>query len=310
MARTLTTAGRATLRVLPAQPTVGARECLAYVDPPPAPNFSDAFTVLAGPDREPTIVHRDTLCRDSEYFTAACSSTWQRQEEKIVTVEHVQPFAMRMYVYWKYTRRIDIRSRIAMPTLTDQDDESTHILRALLRLYVACDIFIDDNAKNGVMDCIIIAAGEWNDGCGFVQADHISYVWKNTTTESKLRKFVLDSCVCRAKQDDLSDRNQFPPEFFHELALRYCSTRHGGLAEEMMRRCMYHDHRDDAKSGTERSHAEQQGAGQPPRVSAKRAREEWDSDTHSEDLPDYFFAKVNKRSQQAFAAPKPLKAQR
>ncbi|KAK5740088.1 hypothetical protein LTR17_004800 [Elasticomyces elasticus] len=275
MARTSTdTAGRAALKVLPAQPIAIAKTCTERRGIPPPPDFSDAFNVLVGPEREPILVHRDTLCRDSEYFTAACSSVWQKQEEKIVTVEHVQPFAMRMYVNYKYTGHIDVRSKIAMPSPSEHDDKLTRVMRALLRVYVACDIFLDDNAKNSVMACILVRSSEWSDGCIFTAADHISYVWRNTPPESKLRRFVLDTCVLQARQEELSESTRFPPEFFHELALRYCSSRQGELADEMMRCCMYHDHRDDAKPGTGRLHAEQQGAGEQARVSAKRAREE------------------------------------
>ncbi|KAK3656305.1 hypothetical protein LTR56_003006 [Elasticomyces elasticus] len=186
---------------------------------------------------------------------------------------------MMMYIHWKYTQKLDlnINNLPGLYDLSDQEGYPSHVMRALLWLYVACDVFLDEQAKNAVMNQIIERTDRLMNRCIFVAADHIQYVWENTGPESKLRKYVLETCAAKASPADLSDMTRYPPEFFHELAVLHTRIRDNvpsglpGLRATMARPCVYHDHADEDEGLMQRSRAEQ-GEDEADQGSAKRQR--------------------------------------
>ncbi|KAK4892950.1 hypothetical protein LTR27_008678 [Elasticomyces elasticus] len=133
---------------------------------------------------------------------------------------------MRIYVHWKYTRTFDLNNNLSRPhDITDKAGYQSGIMRALLWLYVACNVFLDQDAKNAVIDHIVEWTDELKDRCIFTVADHIHYVWENTGSDSKLRKHVLVSCAAKARPLDLADMAKYPPEFFHELSILHTTIR-------------------------------------------------------------------------------------
>ncbi|KAK5732058.1 hypothetical protein LTR17_010894 [Elasticomyces elasticus] len=205
--------------------------------------------------------------------------TWQNGEkEKTVTVEAVQPSTMKIYIHWKYTRKFDLNNNLPHPyDIPDKAGYQSGVMRALLWLYVACDVFLDEDAKNAVIDHIIEWTDELKDRCIFTAADHIHYVWENTGSGSKLRKYVLESCAAKASPADLADITRYSPEFFHELAVLHTRIRDNvpgglpGLRATMARPCVYHDHADEDEGLMQRSRAEQ-GEDEADQGSAKRQR--------------------------------------
>ncbi|KAK5740091.1 hypothetical protein LTR17_004803 [Elasticomyces elasticus] len=197
------------------------------------------------------------------------------EKEKTVTVEAVEPSTMRMYIHWKYTGKFDlgINNLFRLNDPSNEDDIPSHIMRALLWFYVACDVFLDEQAKNAVMNQIIERTDRLMNRCIFAAADHIQYVWENTGPESKLRKYVLETCAAKASPADLADMTRYPPEFFHELAVLHTRIRDNvpsglpGLRATMARPCVYHDHAGEDEGLMQRSRAEQGEAtvrGVPP----------------------------------------------
>ncbi|KAK5692150.1 Ankyrin repeat and BTB/POZ domain-containing protein 1 [Elasticomyces elasticus] len=277
--------------ITPSQPRAAVCQYYAHQSEPPPPDYSDAYTILAGVDHVPIVVHKDTLCRGAEYFAAACSEAWQNgDKEKTVTVEAVHPSTMRTYIHWKYTRKFDLcinnLSRTFDPT--DEADIPSHVMRALLWLYVACDVFLDEEVKNAVMDQIIQRTDRLINRCIFADADHIHYVWDNTGPDSKLRKYVLEACAAKASPADLADMTRYPLEFFHELAVLHTRIRDRvpcglpGLRAAMARPCEYHDHvREDASLLHTRT---EQGGDEEVHGRAKRPRLMIDQDESDEFL--------------------------
>ncbi|KAK5717390.1 hypothetical protein LTR15_009284 [Elasticomyces elasticus] len=108
---------------------------------------------------------------------------------------------------------------------TNEDDVPSHIMRALLWFYIACDVFLREQAKNAVMNQIIERTDRLMDRRIFAVADHFQYVWENTGPESKLRKYALEACAAKASPADLADMTRHPLEFFHELAVLHTRIR-------------------------------------------------------------------------------------
>ncbi|KAK4950102.1 hypothetical protein LTR10_011079 [Elasticomyces elasticus] len=92
------------------------------------------------------------------------------------------------------------------------------MMRALLCLYVACDLFLDDEAKNATRKEIMALSNQWKKGCIFSRIEFLEYVWKHTKPDTPLRNYVLDSCAAKGKLGDFGDDHEEPPHgFFREL---------------------------------------------------------------------------------------------
>ncbi|KAK5698343.1 hypothetical protein LTR17_023750 [Elasticomyces elasticus] len=209
-----------------------ATQCPSHVHAGrPPPPVDEEITVFAGFHFEEIKVHVDTLCRGSEYFTAALGN-----EEPQVIVNEVEPQAMKNYIHWKYTGVVDV----------DEEDDREPSFVAwcrmswLLDLYIASQFFRDYDAKNAVMDEIVKKVGAMKDSCVFYSLD-VGKVWANTDRDSKLRQYVLDSWVLKGKADELKDWH-YSPTFFLDLAIQHTKRRGENVAKLMAQRCMYHDH--------------------------------------------------------------------
>ncbi|KAK3723639.1 hypothetical protein LTR37_001520 [Vermiconidia calcicola] len=73
--------------------------------------FLDEFaTVFVGPTKEPFVVHKGFLCRESEYFQGALNGRFSKSESMQVTLENESVRVFAMFVAWMYTRDIpDLR---------------------------------------------------------------------------------------------------------------------------------------------------------------------------------------------------------
>ncbi|KAK5679260.1 hypothetical protein LTS10_008075 [Elasticomyces elasticus] len=215
------------------------------------PDYSNIFTVLAGPERTPFLVHKDRLCRDSDYFVKACSRAWQKDEKKEVPVEGVEPSIMSLYIHWKYEHKIDL-DLVPFETPDDtseyadlDEQKLEHEISQLIRLYVAGDMLLDKRMMNEVIDELSILSDRARDDSWiFVNCEHVDYVWEYTGIDSKLRTFILDSCAARAYLD-MSAKEIYPSDFFVELACRQMELRDrmsAGYYPAVVGRCLYHEH--------------------------------------------------------------------
>ncbi|KAK5679255.1 hypothetical protein LTS10_008070 [Elasticomyces elasticus] len=253
---------------------------------------SDSYTVLAGSERVALVVPKEFLCRGSEYFIGACSTSWQRGESKTVTVEDVRPTTMRVYLRWKETRKVKLEYEDLIdskgPTHDDVEEEDEwqegyspsaerEVLRAYLWLYVACDAFLDDDAKNAVMDSIVELC--WpseeeyisnpNDYVLSSSPEFIHYIWENTDAESKLREFLLDTCVGELTAEQLGNAARYPSDFADELAVLRTVVRENKAKELYAKKakpCSYHDHRKAEREKQKQTEAHERRYG---------SRQEW-----------------------------------
>ncbi|KAK3635436.1 hypothetical protein LTR56_014720 [Elasticomyces elasticus] len=111
---------------------------------------------------------------------------WQRGDGKTIVAEAVQPSIMRIYVRWKYTAELVIEPEdlvfnqaLAEELAIDVGDEDSCAdlasaeLRTLLHLYVVCDVFLDDAAKNAVITEIIRLVHPTDEDCFVESHDRI-----------------------------------------------------------------------------------------------------------------------------------------
>ncbi|KAK4892936.1 hypothetical protein LTR27_008664 [Elasticomyces elasticus] len=217
----------------------------------PQRNYSNVFTVLAGPERAPFLAHKDRLCHDSDFFVKACSRAWQKDEKKEVPVEGVEPSIMSLYIHWKYEHKIDLdlvpfETPDGTSGWADLDEQKLeHEISQLIRLYVAGDMLLDKGVMNEVIDELsILSDRARDDSWMFVNCEHVDFVWEYTGIDSKLRTFIIDSCAARACLD-MSDKEVYPSDFFVQLACRQMELRARMTAQyypTVVGRCLYHEH--------------------------------------------------------------------
>ncbi|KAK5710527.1 hypothetical protein LTR15_012945 [Elasticomyces elasticus] len=248
------------------------REHMSHVDFEPT-DFGSTYTVLTGPDLRPLFAHEEVLRYQSDYFKAACS---EASKSKVVIIEGVELATMNVYVRWKYTRRLtmtpndwlyetevgvedessdeeeddvmteDFVDKHALALSEDCDDTDFAIpeMRALLRLYVACHLFLDDVAKNVVMTYLM----KLDDECDLIilqSEEFIRYIWEHTSAGSRLRDYLLDVCLVKMTAGPPKDVPSYPFGFMTALEVLRRDVRNG-RAEQLCTKkaspCSYHDH--------------------------------------------------------------------
>ncbi|KAK5732052.1 Ankyrin repeat and BTB/POZ domain-containing protein 1 [Elasticomyces elasticus] len=168
--------------------------------------YNAIIRILAGEDRESISVHKDVLCRNSDFFVKACSKAWMQEEEDkyltdgIVTVETVDLTTMDLYIHWKYYDKVDI-SRIhdvrkeattgGPRKAHDRTTDNLGEIEELVKLYVAGKYFLESyRLSNQIISELAIRVERWSNGSPFTGESIIDYVWDNTASGELLRSLI------------------------------------------------------------------------------------------------------------------------
>ncbi|KAK3635446.1 Ankyrin repeat and BTB/POZ domain-containing protein 1 [Elasticomyces elasticus] len=224
--------------------------------------YNAIIRILAGEGKESISVHKDVLCKGSDFFVKACSKAWLQDEEDkyitdgVVTVEAVDLTTMDLYIHWKYYDKVDISrihdARIQPTTGSTRKahDGTANILsemKELVKLYVAGDYFLEGyHLSNQVISELAIRVERWSNGSPFTSGSIIDYVWDNTSPNATLRSLILDSCSATATMESLLDGSGYPQEFIHDLMLRGIELRDLEPSIKVPRietHCQYHQHK-------------------------------------------------------------------
>ncbi|KAK5712525.1 hypothetical protein LTR17_017972 [Elasticomyces elasticus] len=128
------------------------------------PIYADTLTIRIGENSQPFIVHRDTVCRNSDYFEKLCRKDTAGKKLAGTTVEAgdggVDLFDL--YVDMLYHPEADLYDTIttskqhaASKNLQATSDQTTEVVLMMFQLWVLCDSLQDYKAQNAVMDAIV-----------------------------------------------------------------------------------------------------------------------------------------------------------
>ncbi|KAK4539869.1 hypothetical protein LTR36_010263 [Oleoguttula mirabilis] len=225
-----------------------------------SPSYVELITVLAGASEEPFNVHKDVLCKKSDFFVAACSRQWMDGQQKTVRVPAIEPHIFAVYVHWLYSDKVDIEGsteNIGAPW-KDNRHHSVKDLYRLAMLYVAADVVLDAALKDAIIDNLTVKV-ERNKTLA-LDGECVVYACQHTVRGCALQRCFVDrvlSCEPFMRQGFLENYEQMlPKEFFCDLAARVF-----GLAKEcaysdfrpkVSRRDLYRDSPDAAEGGTPR----------------------------------------------------------
>ncbi|KAK5732059.1 Ankyrin repeat and BTB/POZ domain-containing protein 1 [Elasticomyces elasticus] len=214
------------------------------------PSYTEAFTVVAGTGthKGSLLAYTSTLCRDSSYFQKSCSERWSNPVNKTIRIKEFEFETFDLYYHWKLFGNIDLE-RIRY---RDEHEINKALARiqALLKLYITADYFEDGSLLiNQVMDELILQLEWWKIESPLALENIPTYVWANTSPESKLRRFVVDSCATTATQEALKDETDFPTGFLKEILLRTIDFRGKPIWDfcpRVFSHCQYHVHKGES----------------------------------------------------------------
>ena len=206
--------------------------------------------MLAGSEEAAFLVHKDKLCRTSDFFKRATSREWQRGEDKVVRVPAIEAPTFEVYSHWLYDGEVDL-TRLdlvnAQADPTAEPDTRIDEVHHLLKLYVASDQLLDEQCRNAVIDELTSRSDDWPGNQLCIQPEHIEYIYANTS-DNKLRFMFLDSFATMVDREKVEsfDETRFSAEFFYDLAVRQMRLSHHSADEHRPRgrgRCIrYHAH--------------------------------------------------------------------
>ncbi|KAK3670695.1 hypothetical protein LTR78_009387 [Recurvomyces mirabilis] len=187
-------------------------------------DYNDTITILAGSTETPFTIHKDVVCAKSDFFAAAYTGNWSEKTGGVVRLPTVEANIVKMYIHWCYANTIDVSllSSVHEPSFEPIEDKTCNlrsITRALISLYVATDMILDDNLKDCVMDEMMkrYKGKSLNFESGAVQE-----MLDTIGTNSKMYIFVVDYFArCKVRCSSVEDLANYPPLFLADVVVRF-----------------------------------------------------------------------------------------
>lgn len=212
-------------------------------------------------------MHKDVLCKKSDFFVSACSRRWVEGREKIVRLPAIPPETFELYVHWAYSHKVDVYevmsdtdggvtaddTPLSTSSHSSEDTRKKDPKRRysretlqLIQLYVAADMLLDRELKNRIIDTLTMRAEHgklrMNDTC-------VSYAWAHTARGCGIRRCLVD-VVCEISSSVFREwlkqkEAALPKEFFVDLIVRQLAQQQwqwGGDTPSYTHRCDYHEH--------------------------------------------------------------------
>lgn len=193
-------------------------------------------------------MHKDMICKKSDFFTAACSSAWAEGKEGVVRLPTIEPETVKLYIHWVYSGDVDLEvfdsteAKRQFPNSIRPADAFAST--QLLRLHVAADMLLDRSLGNRVIDRIIEMMEKkkkW-----LVNQEVLELVWTHTKDGSKLRQCILDFFAAEVPSTSFRIKGRsLSKDFIFDLAIGQMELRDTpsrDICPTVERKCRYHEH--------------------------------------------------------------------
>ncbi|KAK4555426.1 hypothetical protein LTR86_007723 [Recurvomyces mirabilis] len=187
-------------------------------------HYNDTIKVLAGSTEAPFTIHKDIVCAKSDFFAAACTGTWRESTDGVVRLPTVEADIVKLYVHWCYANdiEVDVLEAVQMPSdklVGHRDSRRRSTTQALISLYVAANMLLDDHLKDCIMDEMIRLGSEKS--FLFVSGS-VQEVLDTLGTDSKIYIFIVDYIAARGlhRKSLAGGLVTFPPRFLAEVVVR------------------------------------------------------------------------------------------
>ncbi|KAE9991893.1 hypothetical protein EG327_010680 [Venturia inaequalis] len=167
-------------------------------------------TILIGPEKTPYVVHRDLICSQSPFFTAALRGSFLESSTQSLELPDIDTKCFDHVILWLYQSRLEPLSYFF------KDGKATYF--TLLDLYATADQLDIEGLRNGVVDLVAELAEVTNS----VPTPTDTWILYDGVRDSaKLRELVLDLFAFK-KTDNLiaTHPDEWHPSFLRDLVCR------------------------------------------------------------------------------------------
>jgi hypothetical protein len=193
-------------------------------------NPKDIVTLIAveGDDTKEFLVHKEFACHYSPTLNAAFNSTFIEGQTQTYCLENTSEGVVRLLIQWLYTQKLDIVSLRNVyyehdnEDLTEQSDEEDddENLR-LAQLWVLADQLLIPKLQNLVLRIF----DEIRIELKILPVNCFSYVYENTSKDSKIRLYFLHHYACYTHSDEYAEyADFFSKEMLLDLAIAHAKA--------------------------------------------------------------------------------------
>ncbi|KAF3005129.1 hypothetical protein E8E13_010297 [Curvularia kusanoi] len=183
-------------------------------------DYSEYVEVIVGTDDllKRLIVHKQLLIDRSLYFKKALSGAWVEAQEQKVRLPEDDPATFQVYVNLLYTDQISLSP---VDSSKDANLAAQEEFEDLIDLYVLAEKLQDVNTKNKAIAALLGSTFEVrSDGLEYLPGiDAIERAYKNTTSESLLRKLIVDLWTEFGASGGVVRDEEYPSEFLHDMVI-------------------------------------------------------------------------------------------
>lgn len=173
-------------------------------------NPAQIVTLEIGPHKVKCIVHKEFACHYSPVLNAAFNSEFLEGQTQAYTLEEPDEATTRLLIHWLYTQNLDIELEL------ETFDEDL----ILAQLWVLAGKLLIPQLQSQILHQIHQDTLKYQR----VPTKTLEYVYKETSEDSPLRKFMVPSCACYLKPMDYrNSRDEFPREMLLDIAELYAS---------------------------------------------------------------------------------------
>ena len=193
-------------------------------------NPKEMVTLIAveSDDTKEFLVHKEFACHYSPTLNAAFNSTFIEGQTQTYRLEKISEGAVRLLVQWLYTQKLDIvqlRNSYGEPEgddITEMNDEETKDeYLCLAQLWVLADQFLIPKLQNLVLRIF----DEIRIELKILPVNCFSYVYENTSKDSKIRLYFLHHYACYTHSDEYAEyADFFSKEMLLDLAIAHAKA--------------------------------------------------------------------------------------
>ncbi|KAL2072743.1 hypothetical protein VTL71DRAFT_12086 [Oculimacula yallundae] len=178
-----------------------------------SPGMSELVTFIIGPTKKKFLIHKRFACEASPVLRTAFNGSFVEGQTQEYALADTTEDAFALLAQWVYADRIEIDYE---SFAEDKNKDKASTLQAkLMELWLLADRFLIPQLQNIAISLLYESQTKLN----WFTLRSLNRVWEQTSTDTKLRLFILEFCIFWLnKQVFRVCGKWFPKEMLLELA--------------------------------------------------------------------------------------------
>ncbi|KAF2845750.1 hypothetical protein T440DRAFT_543382 [Plenodomus tracheiphilus IPT5] len=222
-------------------------------------------TVIVGANKDQFTVHKSLLVHHSPFFGAALIGNFKEAEKKEVVLLDTLPQTFEFFVHWAYHGRFpdanDDKELYGLWKDAKGEDDRDLEFKNVLRLYILCEEYDISVLKRTAIDGYF----DLMDGDGLdyylLDPEMITEAFKNLPEKSAMCQLLVDASCKFAMESMWIDHTKFPCSFIAKVLKLYSEGVYDLEEDDDLKRCDYHEHRNDEEGKACESKNDDMGVG-------------------------------------------------